>query len=463
MSSKTSARWIASLCAAALSVTVMLGGAASAAPNPDRPKLFTPKISASLKAKIQKAQGLRRFQAPSIVDSAFFSLEVAPELTGAVPVAAGMHRLWDMKVAWTDVNPAPGVFDWSVLDARVAQAEASGASPLLVLGLTPQWAAADPNAGDPRWGIGTASPPSNIDSWRSYVQAVVDRYGSRIGGYEVWNEANLQTFWTGTPQQMAELTAVAYEVIEARNPNAVVLTASTTTRLRKPMERFFRPYLTELKNRNYPFDAFAIHTYPAGNAGPNERYADVEFWQGLVVDIVGPTSPVLNRDIFDTEVNYGLAGPGAIPGTDYDDRQGAELLARTFVDSARLGIDATFWYMYTAAPFDLLGVQFTSGTPQIANAWNVARSQMLDTSFGACTVGNKPNNGTVRCTYYTGQATNYVVFNTGQGAAAIAPIEYAAIQTPFDAAPSPCTEKRCTLGAAAPYPTWLDRNFAAAN
>ena len=69
----------------------------------------------------------------------------------------------------------------------------------------------------------------------------------------------------------------------------------------------------------------------------------------------------------------------------------------------------------------------------------------------------------MRCTYYNAQATNYVVFNTGPGAAAIAPLEYVAMQTPLDAAPAVCTEPRCTTNSAAPYPTWLDRDFAGAS
>ncbi|MSW67087.1 MAG: hypothetical protein F2820_07475, partial [Actinobacteria bacterium] len=81
--------------------------------------------------------GLKKFQTASARASYFMSMEVAPEVTGAVPLKAGMHRWWDMKTAWKDVNPARDVFDWSVLDQRVAQAEASGAQPMLVLGLTP--------------------------------------------------------------------------------------------------------------------------------------------------------------------------------------------------------------------------------------------------------------------------------------------------------------------------------------
>ncbi len=331
--------------------------------------------SAAAATTEQLLTGVDRMQHCTPTGREFVSLEAAPELSGRLPVSAGALRLWDMKVAWRDVNPSPGVFDWSVLDERLYQAEVSGAAVLLVLGLTPQWAAADPNAGDPRWGAGSASPPRDSADWERYVAAVVDRYGSRIAAYEVWNEANLPTFWTGTPDQMASMTATAYRVIKSRQPNATVLTPSVTTRLRAPMKRFMTAFLTSMKAQNYPFDGFAIHTYPAGNLGPEQRVLDVTNWQSVVVATVGPTDPVLDRLIWDTEVNYGLAGPSPTPGTSYTDALGAQLLAQTYVDSQRLGIDATFWYMYTAAPFSLLGVQFWSGTPDTLSAWNEARSR----------------------------------------------------------------------------------------
>ncbi|MFM7146227.1 MAG: hypothetical protein ACKOW5_07810, partial [Actinomycetales bacterium] len=136
-------------------------------------------------ARAADEAGVARMQACTPTSADFVSLEAAPEVSGAIPISAGMHRLWDLGVTWKDVNPAPGTFTWTALDAQVAKAEASGARPLLVLGMTPTWAAANPGAGDPRWGLGTASPPRDINDWRAYVSAVVDRYGSRIAAYEV--------------------------------------------------------------------------------------------------------------------------------------------------------------------------------------------------------------------------------------------------------------------------------------
>ena len=313
--------------------------------------------------------GVARMQRCSPPSAPFVSLGAAPEVQGAIPLKAGMHRLWDLGVAWKDVNPAPGVFDWTTLDAEIAQVEQSGSTPLLVLGMTPSWAAADPSAGDARWGLGTASPPRETSYWRDYVSAVVDRYGSRIPAYQVWNEANLTTFWTGNPEQMAQLTKEAYDIIKSKQPQAIVVAPSIGLRLAARMRNFTRAFMGALASRGFPVDALAIHTYPAGDVGPADRVALVTAWQEVVVQSVGATSPVLDLPIYDTEVNYGLAGPGTRPGRAYSDAEAATLIRQTYADSLSLGIDATFWYLYTAAPFPVLGVQLWSGAPDALGAW----------------------------------------------------------------------------------------------
>jgi hypothetical protein len=225
---------------------------------------------------------------------------------------------------------------------------------------------------------------------------VAQRYGSRIGAYEVWNEANLRTFWTGTPGLMAQLTQVAYSTINELNPNAVVLAPSVTTRLSSGGR--FSAALIDAWGGNAPFDAWAIHSYPAGSAGVTydgscnadpalgqtpadcidtksaqeaaaQRVRDVRQWQQAIVGVVGPESPLLDKPIWDTEINYGLPGPGINPGVAWSESMGASLIEYTLADSAALGMDNTFWYQFTATPYDLLGVQMTPSTPQTLEAW----------------------------------------------------------------------------------------------
>ena len=300
-----------------------------------------------------------------------------------------MYRLWDMDVAWRNVNPQPGVFDWSILDRRVALVESWGGRPFLVLGLTPQWAAQNPGAGDPRWGAGSASPPASTESWNTYVREVANRYGGRIAGYELWNEANLTTFWQGSASELFAMSQSAYGIIKAANPSAVVAAPSITTRLRGSAARFTSAFAGEVANSGLiPFDTWTIHSYPNGDAGRDfetgqnfprlaatQRADDIVSWQNSLVDALGPDSPALGIGIYDTEINYGLRGPGIRPGVDWSTEDGNQLMDYTYADSRLLGITATFWYQYTAMDYALLGVQWSNaGGNQLSATWDSLRA-----------------------------------------------------------------------------------------
>ena len=341
-----------------------------------------------------KIQGLKTLQsaAPSANE---FSLSVAPQvgwdagLESLRPPPGAMYRMWDLKVAWRDVNPQQGVFDWSILDRRIALVESWGGRPFLVLGLTPQWAAQNPGAGDPRWGAGSASPPTNIAYWNDYVRAVAGRYGGRIAGYELWNEANLTTFWQGSASELFAMAQSAYDIIKTSNPNAVVAAPSITTRLRGSAARFTSAFAGEVANSgSIPFNTWTIHSYPNGDAGRDfdagqnfprmaatQRADDIVSWQNALVDALGADSPALSIGIYDTEVNYGLKGPGIRPGVDWSSEDGNELMDYTYADSRLLGITATFWYEYTASDYPLLGVQWSNaGGNQLSSTWDSLRA-----------------------------------------------------------------------------------------
>lgn len=341
-----------------------------------------------------------------------FSLGLAPEVTTSPGVPAGLIRLWDMGVAWRDVNPAPGVFQWTVLDQRIAQVQAAGAKVLYVAGLTPVWAAANPGDGDPRWGAGSASAPADPATYGTFITALMQRYGGRIAAVETWNEANLKTFWTGTPDQMADLTARASAAIKAVSPGTTVFAASTTTRLINSVKNFFGPYAAALKARGFPIDGWTIHTYPAANATPVNRYDAIDAWRDVLRSSIGADSPGMSKAVWDTEINYGLAGPGAIPDQDFDGTTGATYLARTYVDSMRQGISGTFWYLWTASPYGLVGVQLHTGTTQTIDAYNRVRTWTVGSTLNSCDVTGE----LVKC-YFTG-AEPFIIAMSKTGAPA---------------------------------------------
>jgi hypothetical protein len=149
--------------------------------------------------------------------------------TGTVPAAI---RIWDADrnrdgsgsaSQWADINPQPGVYDWSGLDARVAAAEAKGADVIYTLGgRTPRWASSRPDAPTP-YGPGGCAEPSTEALWQDWVRSIVTRYKGRIRYWEVRNEPDLGGFYCGPLARLVDLSRLTKEVVAAIDPAARVV------------------------------------------------------------------------------------------------------------------------------------------------------------------------------------------------------------------------------------------------
>lgn len=141
-------------------------------------------------------------------------------------------RLWDSDGApgqpgaqWASVHLAPGVFDWRAIDAHVARAEARGADVIYTLARCPQWASARPNEPSP-YGPGQASEPANLQTWRDWVTAIGTRYAGRIRYWEIWNEPNDASFFTGSPATLVDLAREAHTILKAIDPQNQIVSPS---------------------------------------------------------------------------------------------------------------------------------------------------------------------------------------------------------------------------------------------
>ncbi len=320
---------------------------------------------------------------PAPIPASIIGLHVAGVQDGAWPdpnVPIGSLRLWDSGTGWGQIETNPGRYAWAQLDEAVANAEEHGVTDiLLVLGTTPAWNAKRIIAGDYP-APGAASAPKDLDAWDDYVSAVVDRYRGRITSYQIWNEASLSMFWDGTPKQMAELTDRAYRIIKDADPDATVVAASTTVRLEGAFDRFFVRYLEALSDLDWPIDAFSAHLYPASRGTTDERAAFITQVTDTLTAVGAPDLPV-----WDTELNYGLAGPGsenprqAIVGS-----RARDWVVETTMDSLALGIARTYWYIWTPEPYDLLGMQLTNSSGAVTGL-RVVEQWLVGGELGVCT------------------------------------------------------------------------------
>ncbi len=274
----------------------------------------------------------------------------------------GALRLWDNGTAWSQIELAKGEFKWDNLDGALANADSKGLTDILmVLGTTPEWAVkkgAVKKGKDHYPQPGAASAPANLQDWDDWVTAVVTRYKGRISSYEIWNEANLKNFYDGTPEELAEMTARAYKIIKAADPEALVVSASPALRLSARFDAFYPKYLAALAKADWPVDVLSLHAYPSGEGNPQVRGALIETFKSAASEAGAPA----DLPIWDTELNYGLAGPGDIPKTDITGPAAAGWIVRTYIDNLRFGVERAYWYIWTQKPYPLLGIQAYPGS-----------------------------------------------------------------------------------------------------
>jgi polysaccharide biosynthesis protein PslG len=310
-----------------------------------------------------------------------FGMHIPQISQGANPsVSDGAVRLWDSGVAWGQVEQKKNKYWWNGMDAAIANANAQNLQIMYVLGSTPKWAASNSKQGTyPN--KGAASMPTSIKDWKNWVTSVVKRYGNSIESYQIWNEANLTTFWQGTPKQMAQLTQEAYKIIRKYDPTAKVVAASSTVRLQSAYKKFFPAYLKELKKLNWPIDVVSVHLYPASKGTPADRANFIAQVQGDMKSAKVPAS----KQLWDTEINYGIAGPGSgNPDQNIGGATAAAWVAQTYLDDIRLGVTRAYWY-YWFPQANLVGIQMFDGTPGAVGYETVNR--WLNGAFYSCTTG----------------------------------------------------------------------------
>lgn len=265
-----------------------------------------------------------------------------------VPVS--VVRVWDARTAWLNIEPQRGRFDFERLDAFVGLAERRGASVMLVLGGTPRWAAREVRASDAPWlGPGSASPPAEMGQWRRFVSAVAERYAGRIDAYEVWNEPNSLTFWSGTPQEYGQVVRVAVAAIRAADPGARVLASGFTVGDVRGVARL-APWVAALGESGARVDAVSVHWYPRAGSDPLAVRGAVGRLRGLAA-----RSGLAGVPVAVTEVN--VRGGSALSAA-----QQRRWVTVLHDELDGLGVSPVVWYAWTdLGPPDLIA--FHPGTP----------------------------------------------------------------------------------------------------
>jgi hypothetical protein len=308
-----------------------------------------------------------------------------------VPVAE--WRLWDAHTAWPDLEPKKGQWHFQTLDAYLALAAAHDTDVLLPLGLSPQWASArpmEPSTYQP----GFAAEPRNIDDWREYVATVVEHCKGRVRAYEIWNEPNSKSFWTGSVSQMVALTQAASAIIRRIDPQAIIVSPSATTSAGVDWLSQF----LQMGGGQY-VDVIGYHFYVA----PEPPEAMIPLIQS--VQQVMAENGVSGKPLWDTE--FGWPSPRPFPSEDI----AAGYLARAYILNWAAGVQRLYWYAWDNHTFDVIQTtrQDNQTLTPAGRAYGIIQDWLVGARMDAC---NEDLDHTWTCQMTRNDAPEWIIWNS---------------------------------------------------
>jgi polysaccharide biosynthesis protein PslG len=252
----------------------------------------------------------------------------------------GSVRLWQLNAAWRDVETTPGHYNWTLLDHEIDGAHAAHVSVTMVVALTPSFYASEPS-----------KPPRDITHYQDFIKALMLRYGTRISAYQVWNEANVINFWSGTMQEMAQLTKAMWQTRNEFDPSAEVVAPPLTARLGSQLKGLSSYESQRVDGvpvwHYYDVAAFNLYPLPTYDGRPGVPEDSLSLLAEVKRRLHQAGVPA-SKPIWNTEVNYGLLS-GALAGQHAEviseARQASNVL-RTYLLNAAHGVKRVFWFRY---------------------------------------------------------------------------------------------------------------------
>ena len=170
-------------------------------------------------------------------------------------------------IAWEQIEPSPGEYDWEHLDRVVNQTRQHHLRLLVTLRAFNPWAGIRiPARQNQAHANRAATPPKDMAQFARFVGAAAARYKGRGVCWQIENEPNLGVYWLGTREEYVHLLKSAYTAIHAADLDAVVVSAGIACEffehLGAPQQRLARlKQWFDAVFESGAFDAIDIHDY----------------------------------------------------------------------------------------------------------------------------------------------------------------------------------------------------------
>lgn len=265
-------------------------------------------------------------------------------------------------LAWSTINTANGVYDWSLFDAVLAKLKAKGVTDLIyTFGYTPRWAGGGTN--------GDQAPSSNqyLSTFATAVarRAIAD--GLPIRNWEVWNEPNNGVgTWTGTNAQMVAMAQAIHGAVKAVDPTYKVLTPSPQGNATTWMSGYLAA------GGGAYADVMAFHGYTF--SAPETIATLIDSYKSVYANYGQSAKPIWDTEAMDLRTS--------------DATLQARFLAVYYLLHQAKGVERLYWYAYDGDQ----GQEWfsTTGSSAAANADSQIHSWML-----GATPGSLLRNGTI--------------------------------------------------------------------
>ena len=187
------------------------------------------------------------------------ALRIAKVELGATHIRA--HAILnDEQHVYQEVN-GEARYDFTGIDRIYDRLLDIGLRPVVELSFMPRALASDPEATIFTY-RGIISPPRDWNRWGELNQHLaahlVERYGIQEvsqWGFEVWNEANLKVFWTGTQEEYFRLYEIAARAIKSVDQRLLVGGPSSAA------AEWVVDLLDFVRREQLPLDFVSTHTY----------------------------------------------------------------------------------------------------------------------------------------------------------------------------------------------------------
>ncbi len=218
---------------------------------------------------------------------------INPTNAGQISEAKSLGVHW-MRVfaTWPDLEPQPGVFapDWLNYYAQLFRSVPPGTKLIVDV------------VGTPRWETGSSdehTPPANPADYAAFVGALAHRWAGHVAAYEIWNEEDAPSWWTGAPNPAAyaQLLKATYPAVKGGDPSATVVLGGLTGNDFSFLQGVYQA------GGKGSFDAVGVHTDTACNV-----LSPYSFLRGSDDRII-PDSFLAYREIHATELANGDSSP----------------------------------------------------------------------------------------------------------------------------------------------------------